>query len=958
MIRFDNLFGSGPGQIPLGSTITNATLSVFVTNIDANDFVNLHRMNATWSEASTWNSLTNGIQVNGTEASLASSATIDAGTSGWVTFTNLTSTVQDWLNGQPNFGWALLSNGADGWTFHSSESATVSLRPYLSVSYTSPQLPTMDLDANNSSGTSGANFGTTFTENGGSVLIADTDATLTDSDSTHLTSLTATITNLLDGTAESLSAVTTGTSITASYDSGTGVLTLSGTDTVANYQQVLRTIRYNNTSESPTTTARTVEFIASDAFVSSLTATTTVQIVALNDAPVLDNTGTMVLTTITEDQTTNGGQTVASIIASVSGDRITDVDSGAVEGIAITSLNSGNGTWQYSINNGSSWSDIGTVADSSALLLRSSDLVRFVPDALNATTGSITFRAWDQTGATAGQQGTKVSASTNGGTSPFSSATETASITVTAVNDEQTVSTNTGITVAENSTGSVITNAMLLTTDVDNTAGQLTYTLTSAVSQGTLRLNGVALNNGSTFTQADINSGLVTYDHNGTENFTDAFSFNVDDGAGTTSASTFSITITPVNDNDPTITSNGGGSTASVSIAENTTAVTTVTATDADLPAQTLTYSITGGVDSGLFTIGSSSGVLSFSSARNFETRTDANLDGIYVVTVQVSDGTRTDTQTISVTITDVNEFSVGTVTDSNVATNTVAENATIGTTVGLTAAATDADGTTNTITYSLVNNDGGRFTIDSSTGVVTVAGAINRETDGASRSITVRATSADTSYTDQVFTIAISDVNESPVTTPVDSNGSINSVVENAANGTVVGITAFASDADATTNGVTYSLVNDAGGRFTIHSTTGVLTVADGSLLDFETNSSHAIIVRATSADLSTADQSFTIAVTDANEGGVSAVVDSNAAANSVAENSAIGTTVGITGLATDPDGTDTVTYSLTSDAGGLFTIDPNTGVLPSPELSIEKRLRRTTSRSERPVLIRPSRR
>jgi protocadherin Fat 4 len=62
---------------------------------------------------------------------------------------------------------------------------------------------------------------------------------------------------------------------------------------------------------------------------------------------------------------------------------------------------------------------------------------------------------------------------------------------------------------------------------------------------------------------------------------------------------------------------------------------------------------------------------------------------------------------------------------------------------VGITASASDADATNNTITYSLANsNDGGRFTIDSTTGVVTVAGAINREVDGATRSITVRATS------------------------------------------------------------------------------------------------------------------------------------------------------------------------------------------------------------------------
>ncbi len=156
---------------------------------------------------------------------------------------------------------------------------------------------------------------------------------------------------------------------------------------------------------------------------------------AANDAPVMDNTGTMVLTTITEDQTSNAGQTVASIISSAGGDRITDIDSGAVEGIAITSTTNGNGSWEYSTNGGSTWSAVGTVSNSSALLLRSTDWVRFVPNGQNATTGDMTFRAWDQTGATAGQQGTKVDTSTNGGTSAFSSATEVASITVTAIND-------------------------------------------------------------------------------------------------------------------------------------------------------------------------------------------------------------------------------------------------------------------------------------------------------------------------------------------------------------------------------------------------------------------------------------------------------------------------------------------------------------------------------------------
>jgi hypothetical protein len=104
----------------------------------------------------------------------------------------------------------------------------------------------------------------------------------------------------------------------------------------------------------------------------------------------------------------------------------------------------------------------------------------------------------------------------------------------------------------------------------------------------------------------------------------------------------------------PTITSNGGGSTASVSVAENTTAVTTVVATgDA-----TITYSITGGADSGKFSIVGATGVLTFQSAPNYESPTDANTDNVYVVAVTATNDTGTDVQTISVTVTDVAESS------------------------------------------------------------------------------------------------------------------------------------------------------------------------------------------------------------------------------------------------------------------------------------------------------------
>ena len=159
----------------------------------------------------------------------------------------------------------------------------------------------------------------------------------------------------------------------------------------------------------------------------------------------------------------------------------------------------------------------------------------------------------------------------NTGTGGAQSDNDTVAITVNPVNDEQVLATNTGVTVAENSIGTVVTSVVLATTDIDNSAAQLVYTITSAPANGTLRLGGVALTSGGTFSQADINGGLVTYDHDGSETASDTFAFSVNDGAGTASTGSFAIAITPVNDNTPVITSNGGGATAAINVAENST---------------------------------------------------------------------------------------------------------------------------------------------------------------------------------------------------------------------------------------------------------------------------------------------------------------------------------------------------------------------------------------------------
>ena len=162
-------------------------------------------------------------------------------------------------------------------------------------------------------------------------------------------------------------------------------------------------------------------------------------------------------------------------------------------------------------------------------------------------------------------------------------------------------------------------------------------------------------------------------------------------------------------------------SATTTNVAENTTAVLTVTATDADLPAQSVTFSIIGGADQTKFSI-TSGGVLTFASAPNFENPTDTGTNNVYNVTVQASDGNGgTTSQEITINITDVNESNP--VLD-DVAFD-VAENSSNGTAVG-TLAATDADAT-KTFSYSITaGNSLGIFQINSTTGAITVANNAN----------------------------------------------------------------------------------------------------------------------------------------------------------------------------------------------------------------------------------------
>ncbi len=370
------------------------------------------------------------------------------------------------------------------------------------------------------------------------------------------------------------------------------------------------------------------------------------------------------------------------------------------------------------------------------------------------------------------------------------------------------------------------------------------------------------------------------------------------------STTTLSIAVNDINEFTPVAND------ATVGINEdaaNGASVHTVVATDADATAN-LTYSITGGNADGVFTIDANTGEITIADNTNLDRETTAS----YGLTVQVSDGTNTDTAAITVNVGDINEF-VPVANDATVAIN---EDAANGTSVH-SVVASDQDATAN-LTYSITGgNADGVFTIDANTGEITIADNTNldRETT-ASYGLTVQV--SDGTNTDTAaITVNVGDINEFA---PVANDATVG-INEDAANGASVH-TVVATDQDATAN-LTYSITGgNADGVFTIDANTGEITIADNTNLDRETTASYGLTVEV-SDGTNTDTAAITVNVGDINEFAPVA----NDATVAINEDAANGTSVHSV-VATDADATANLTYSITGgNADGVFTIDANTG-------------------------------
>ena len=299
------------------------------------------------------------------------------------------------------------------------------------------------------------------------------------------------------------------------------------------------------------------------------------------------------------------------------------------------------------------------------------------------------------------------------------------------------------------------------------------------------------------------------------------------------------------------------------SVAENTaadvdigSAVTAADANNADTDDNTndiLTY-ILSGTDAASFEIDPMTGQLKTRAALDYETKTS------YTVTVIASDGSLTDSTTVNIDVTDVNETptnSAPVFAEGSATSRTVAETTTADVNIGGAVAATDADN--DTLTYTLSGTDASSFDIDRTSSQLKTKAALDYETKIA-YTVTIMV-SDDTDTASITVTITVSNVNEAA---PVFSEGTstARSVAENTGAGKNIGGKVAATDAD--NDILTYTLNGTDASSFDIDRTSGQLKTR--VTLDHETKAAYTVMV--TASDGSLEDRTtVTINVTDVDE-------------------------------------------------------------------------------------------
>lgn len=366
----------------------------------------------------------------------------------------------------------------------------------------------------------------TYTENDAATPLAPAVA-VSDSDSTTLTRATITITNFVSGQ-DVLGFVNDGSTmgnISAVYNGSTGVLKLSSagsTATIAQWQSALRAVTYSNSSDTPTTTTRSVQLVISDGIKPSNTLTSTVAVTAVNDAPVAQNSS------VTTNEDTAKTFAVADFL-------YTDAEGNTPVSITIGSLSLASGD-TLTVNQGA-----GPVTVTTGMTITNAQIATMVyTPALNANGAGLSSFSFTSNDAASG------------------SVSATMSVDVTAVNDGPIAQAST-VTVNEDSSYTFAAVDFLATDPEGDTVVSITISGLSLASGDTLTVDlgagPVTVTSGMTITTAQIATMVYTpaADGNGTPRSTISFKGN-DTDLGTVAA-TMGMNITGVNDPPAALTS-------------------------------------------------------------------------------------------------------------------------------------------------------------------------------------------------------------------------------------------------------------------------------------------------------------------------------------------------------------------------------------------------------------------
>lgn len=597
LLRFDDIIGGSPGQIPAGSTILSATLRL--RTMDASNGGKLHRLLQSWTATTiTWaNSFGgNGIQADGSEAAVSQDDGVASTSGAGDTDLNVTATVQGYVDGTiTNNGWALLPNGSDGWHIAAAEHPTVDYRPELIVTFTPGNQAPVAIDDN------------TSTDEDIAVIV---NVLANDSDPDDDPLSIASVTQGASGTV-GINPDNTVTYTPNPNFNGIDTFTYQAADGTANSNSATVTVTVNNVDNDPP--------------------------VAVQDSIATDEDIPVVINVLANDSDPEGATLSVSSVTQPSNGTV--VNNGTDVRYTPKANFNGSDSFTYTANDGTYDSSITTVTITVNSVndtpLANSQSVTTAEDAAV----DITLTGTDSDGdlltysvVTGPSNGTLSGTCPNltytpnsnfNGSDSFNftvndgtadSEPATVSITIEAVNDAPAAD-NQAVT-AKQSTAKDIT---LTASDVEE--DPLTYAVLSPPTSGTL--SGTAPN--------------LTYTPNAGFTGSDSFTFKATDGTRESNVAMVSITVTA---NNPPVANN-----QSVTTDEDTPAAVTLTGTDAD--GDPLTYAVLSPP-----TRGTLSG-----TAPNLTYTPNPNYNGANSFTFKVNDGIADSSPaTVSITITAIND--------------------------------------------------------------------------------------------------------------------------------------------------------------------------------------------------------------------------------------------------------------------------------------------------------------